>query len=80
MSTALIDRRTVSRPNTSRAVDATSLATAVRLRHRAQGLRTQARALEPVLASTYRRRAAELELQAWVAEVASGLPADQLAS
>jgi hypothetical protein len=36
------------------------------LRHRATSLRTQAIRLGPVLATTYRRRASELELEAFV--------------
>jgi hypothetical protein len=36
------------------------------LRLRAQSLRHQAEHLEPVLATTYRRRASELELEAFI--------------
>lgn len=35
------------------------------LARRAGSLRTQARGLRPLVAQAYRRRAAELELQAW---------------
>jgi hypothetical protein len=35
-------------------------------RHRATSLRAQARQLEPVLANAYRRRASELELEAFL--------------
>ena len=59
-------------------VDAELLGLSQNLRDRAAGLRTQALALDPVLATTYRRRAAELELEAWVAELQSGLPLDQV--
>jgi hypothetical protein len=48
------------------------------LRERAASLRAQAGSLSKVLAGAYRRRAAELELEAWVAEVQAGVPADQL--
>jgi hypothetical protein len=34
--------------------------------------------LPGVLASTYRRRASELELEAWVAELQSGVPVEQV--
>jgi hypothetical protein len=49
-------------------------------RERAASLRSQAGSLGEVLASAYRRRAAELELEAWVAELQSGVPVDQVAS
>lgn len=39
------------------------------LRHRAESLRQQAGSLDDVLAVTYRRRASELEMAAWVLEV-----------
>jgi hypothetical protein len=42
------------------------------LHQRAESLRTQADALPELLARTYRRRAAELELEAWALEVRSG--------
>lgn len=38
------------------------------LRHRAASLRSQAQDLMPVLGDTYRRRAQELELEAFVIE------------
>jgi hypothetical protein len=38
---------------------------------RAESLRAQAAMLPAVLAGTYRRRASELELEAWVLEVRS---------
>lgn len=44
------------------------------LRHRARSLRQQADHLDDVLAVAYRRRASELEMEAWVLEVQS-LPA-----
>lgn len=46
------------------------------LRNRAASLRLQADGLPDLLATTYRRRAAELELQAWVTDVESGVPYD----
>lgn len=48
------------------------------LRHRAESLRAQARHLPEVLAVTYRRRASELELEAWVREVEAGVPYDRI--
>lgn len=54
------------------------LQTAAVLRERATSLRVQADSLSEVLAAAYRRRAAELELEAWVAEVQAGVPADDL--
>ncbi len=75
MATTLIDR-----PTPGSTVDESKLETAARLRGRARGMRSQARALDSVLAGSYRRRASELELQAWVAELASGLPADQISA
>lgn len=59
-------------------IDSELLALSTQLRHRAEGLRNQATGLDPVLATTFRRRAAELELEAWVAEVQSGLPVDEV--
>lgn len=48
------------------------------LRSRAASLRSQATGLSPLLATTYRRRASELELEAWVLDVESGLPYDEI--
>lgn len=59
-------------------VDTALLGLAQTLRDRAAGLRTQAQGLDPVLATTYRRRASELELEAWVAELQSGIPVDEV--
>lgn len=42
------------------------------LAERAQSLRDQADTLPEVLAVTYRRRAAELELEAWATELRAG--------
>ncbi len=46
------------------------------MRQRASSLRAQADAVGPVLGETYRRRASELELEAFVSELQSGLPYD----
>jgi hypothetical protein len=46
------------------------------LRGRARSLRAQADALDEVLAVAYRRRASELEMQAWLREVLAGAPGD----
>ena len=43
------------------------------LRNRAKSLRHQAEALDEVLSVTYRRRASELEMEAWILEVQFGL-------
>lgn len=43
------------------------------LNQRAGSLRVQADALPELLARTYRRRAAELDLEAWAIEVRSGV-------
>lgn len=48
------------------------------LRERAQSLREQARFLSAPLASAYRRRASELELEAWLAELQAGLPDEDI--
>lgn len=39
---------------------------------RARNLRAQARHVHPVLAASYRRRAAELSLEAWLRAIRSG--------
>jgi hypothetical protein len=41
-------------------------------------MRQQASGLPEILADSYRRRAAELELEAWIAEVQSGIPYDEV--
>jgi len=43
------------------------------LRSRAESLRSRSASLNPVLASTYQRRACELELELWVHEVRCGI-------
>ena len=48
------------------------------LRERATSLRVQADSLTSPLATAYRRRASELELEAWLDELQSGLPYDQI--
>lgn len=48
------------------------------LGERASSLRVQADGLPDVLAATYRRRASELELEAFIAEVQSGIAYDQI--
>lgn len=48
---------------------ATATGTTARLRGRARRLRSQAASLHPLLAETYRRRAAELDVQAWLEAV-----------
>jgi len=48
------------------------------LRQRAVSLRHQADALTTPLASAYRRRASELEFEAWISELQAGVPYDQV--
>jgi hypothetical protein len=60
------------------APDAERLALARTLRDRAGSLRQQSTSLPEILADSYRRRAAELELEAWIAEVQSGIPYDEV--
>jgi hypothetical protein len=55
-------------------VDAALLAEATQVRHRAERLRQQAAQLDDVLGMSYRRRASELEMEAWVLEIRAGVP------
>ena len=50
------------------------------LNERAASLRAQAEGLPEVLAQTYRRRASELELEAWATELRAGGLADTVAA
>lgn len=50
------------------------------LQDRAASLRSQAEGLPEVLATTYRRRAAELELEAWALELRFGGLAEPVAA
>ena len=59
-------------------IDHELVAQAKLLRQRAESLRHQAPALPDVLATAYRRRASELEFEAWVSELQSGVPYDQV--
>jgi hypothetical protein len=59
-------------------VDEDLLELAHTFRQRATSLRSQADALDPLLAATYRRRASELELEAFVSELQSGVPYDRV--
>jgi hypothetical protein len=61
-------------------IDTELVRTAALLRQRAESLRSQADALSSPLASAYRRRASELELQAWLDELAAGVPYDEIQS
>ena len=45
---------------------APAIDTAARLQGRARRLRTQAASLHPLVADAYRRRAAELDVEAWL--------------
>ena len=55
-------------------VDEALLAEATHVRHRAEGLRQQAVDFDEVLGMSYRRRASELEMEAWLLEVRAGVP------
>ena len=59
-------------------IDQDLLGQAHLLRQRADSLRSQAGALSPMLATAYRRRASELEFEAWVSELQAGLPYDEV--
>jgi hypothetical protein len=48
------------------------------LRQRAHSLRHQAVALSRPLATAYRRRASELEFEAWISELQAGVPYDEV--
>ena len=48
------------------------------LRERAHSLRVQADSLTAPLANAYRRRASELELEAWLDDLSAGLPYDEI--
>ena len=68
----------------TRPIDTELVAQAHHLRERAKHLRNQAASFDTpsvvdVLAMTVRRRAAELELEAWASEVRSGMPLDAIA-
>jgi len=47
-------------------------------RDRAESLRVQSTALPAVLAATYRRRASELELEAFLLEATAGVPENEM--
>ncbi|MCD9623531.1 hypothetical protein [Rhabdothermincola salaria] len=62
-----------ARHTTQDATEAAASREVAGLRSRATSLRHQADALDDVLAVTYRRRASELEMEAWILEVQFGL-------
>lgn len=55
---------------------ATAVSATTQLQSRAGRLRSQAASLHPLVAEAYRRRAAELDLQAWLEAVWSPSPLD----
>jgi hypothetical protein len=59
-------------------VDEKGVRAAAELRRRATQLRKQSGHLDDVLANSYRRRASELEMQAWVIELQAGVPDAEL--
>ncbi|MBI2705958.1 MAG: hypothetical protein HYX32_11820 [Actinobacteria bacterium] len=62
------------------AVDTELLSRAAAHRRRAANLRTEASQLDPFVGTSFRRRASELELEAWVMEIQSGLPYERIAN
>ncbi len=48
------------------------------LRERARSLRVQAESLSAPLAAAYRRRASELEMEAWLDDLTAGLPYEEI--
>jgi hypothetical protein len=69
MASTLIDRNLIDRE---------LVAQAAGMRERAEHLRVQADAEPQLLGRTYRRRASELELEAFLVELSAGLPDDQV--
>ena len=59
-------------------IDTTLVAEATQMRQRAESLRQQAAQLDEVLGMSYRRRASELEMEAWVLEIRAGVPEQNL--
>jgi hypothetical protein len=59
-------------------IDTELVALAHTLRSRSESLRNQSLTVDAVLATTFRRRASELELEAWVTEIQAGLPESEL--
>jgi hypothetical protein len=59
-------------------IDESRVRQANELRRRASRLRRQAGRVDHVLSMTYRRRASELEMQAWVIELQAGVPDSEL--
>jgi hypothetical protein len=51
---------------------------ATKFRLRAEALRREAAGLHAVAAAGFLRRASELELEAWILEVQSGRPVDEI--
>ena len=72
------DRRPVgvpiAGPHADPGIDHAMVTDAMRLRRRAASLRARAASMDGPLNISYRRRASELMLQAWLLEVRSGLP------
>ena len=59
-------------------IDEQLVSEAHRLRGRASALRVQAGTLDDILSRSWRRRACELELEAWLLEVRAGVPLEEL--
>lgn len=83
-NTSAADVRTIEEQEVTdlddRWVDQQMVTDAGRLRRRASSLRTRADAMDGPLSISYRRRASELMLQAWVLEIRSGLPFTDIAA
>jgi hypothetical protein len=70
-----LERETpMSTTTTTSTVDEVLVAEATHMRLRAESLRQRAVRLDDVLGMSYRRRASELEMEAWVLEVRAGVP------
>ncbi len=59
-------------------IDQALVAEAAVVRHRAESLRQRSAGLDEMLSLSYRRRASELEMEAWLLEVRAGLPATEI--
>ena len=60
-------------------IDEAMVAEAAQMRRRAEALRHEATDVDnELVARSFRRRASELELEAWVLEVRAGVPETQL--
>jgi hypothetical protein len=61
-------------------IDTELVAQSRHMRDRAHSLRRQSDSLTSPLATAYRRRASELEFEAWISELQAGVPYDEVHS